>query len=45
MDRLNVPVHDDDLRTEIGLVTDLIIAANQSDGPLCALAIDAVLAV
>lgn len=44
MDRLDVPVHDDDLRAEIGLVTELIIAANQSDGPLCPRAIDAVLA-
>ena len=45
MDRLDVEVHDGELQAEIRMVGDLMVAANESDGPLCREAIDAVLAV
>ena len=45
MDRLDVEVHDGELQAEIRMVADLMVAANESDGPLCREAIDAVLAV
>lgn len=45
MDRLDVEVHDAELQAEIRMVGDLMVAANESGGPLCPEAIDAVLAV
>ena len=45
MDRLDVEVHDAELHAEIRMVGDLMVAANESDGPLCPEEIDAVLAV
>lgn len=43
VDRLNIDVYDDELRTEIQLVADLIVAANESTGPLPWSDIDALL--
>jgi hypothetical protein len=43
VERLDVDVQDDDLRAEIELVADLMIAANQSNGQLSGEDIDVVL--
>jgi len=43
VDRLNIDVYDDELRAEIELVADLIVAANESTGPLPQSDIDALL--
>ena len=43
MDRLDVDLYDDELRTEIQLVSDLMVAANESKERLCQPEIDALL--
>lgn len=43
MDRLDINVHDDELRNEIKLVADLMIAANQSKEHLSGVDIDVLL--
>jgi len=43
VDRLDVDPYDDELRTEIQLVADLMVAANECNGSLCQADIDALL--
>lgn len=45
MDRLDIDVYDDELQTEIQLVADLMIAANQADGRIAQTDVDALLGV
>lgn len=44
-DALDVSLHDDDLREEVELTTQLIVAANESDQALTMQEIDAILGV
>ena len=45
MDRLDIDMYDDELQTEIQLVADLMIAANQANGRIGQTDVDALLGV
>jgi len=45
MDALNVELHDTELMTEIGLVTELMVVASESVRPMGQRAIDVVLGI
>jgi hypothetical protein len=44
-DQLDVTVHDTEVLDEIEMMTNLIIATSESDGPLTQVRIDAILGV